>query len=272
VRLRARVLPAVGLTALLSLGVLLSGCLPGGSGKPQTNVPPPPLLEPKAAVQQRLLEPVVLTSPGKDPAPSVQMLLATTDTGLGKPLYDSAQAVLRRETAERLQLAEVAARKLGYSLRVLDAARTRQAQRALFAMLEGDVRYLDPPSAAEGTPDTRGAGVDVTLVALKGEQAGQECPMGSLYMERTDPALRATTITDKDIAQNRARLSQVMTEQGFIPGACWWDFSDPDWKKFPEITDADYQHRLAPGAIALAGAESEAERTAEAKGTESGKR
>lgn len=258
-RFRTRALVFVGVTAILSLGGLLSGCLPGGSGKPQTNVPPPPLVEPKAVVQARLLEPVVITSLEKEPLPSVQMLLATSDTGLGKPLYESAQGVLRRETAERLQLAEVAARKLGYSLRVLDAARTPQAQRALFALLERDTAYLEPAGAEGGTPDTRGAGVDVTLVALKGEQAGQECRMGSLYMEHVDTALRATTIADKDIAQNRARLSQIMTEQGFVPGACWWDYSDPDWKKFPQIQATDYQHRLASGMEALAGTESQAE-------------
>lgn len=263
-RVRVLRLVATAIALPLLLGGLVTGCFPG-SGKNQKDVAPPPLVQPTGAVETRLLEPILVTEVEKQPLPTVQMLLCTPDTGLGKPLYANAQCVLRRETAERLQHAEAAAQALKpkRSLRVLDGARTREAQAALFAQLGGDPRFLDRPSREGGTPDTRGAGVDVTLVWLEGEKAGQECPMGSRYMEPSETALRGATLADAEMLANRTVLTEIMTKQGFVAGACWWDFSDPDWKRFPEIQASDYQHALAPGMAEAAAAELEAESGAE---------
>lgn len=235
---------------------LLAGCLPGSSGKDQKNVAPPPLPTPKGEVKERLHSLIPPASVEGTPAPAVEIALVTPDTGLERPLYESTQIVLRRVTAERLQLAAVAAGKLKpkMNVRLLDGARSPEAQRALLALL-GDPQWL---VGADSDADTRGGGVDVTLIQAEGPEAGQEARMGTRYLDKSPFALRAAEIADADVAKNRRALRTIMEEQGFVPGPCWWDWSDPDWRAMPLVSEADYQHTFAEGVV-VPPAESEAE-------------
>ncbi len=238
---------AVAAALLCALAVIvLPGC-PFGSpaAKDQRNAPPPPLTKPVGDTLDRLTEVVPVAETGDDLAPAVEMLLATPETALGQPVYASAQAVLRRVTAERLRAAQKAATEKGFAIKVLDAGRAPEVQDALRRLVGPS--YLEAPEEDGSCPDTRGAAVDVTLLERRDDGSLVEAPMGSQYMDATDASTRASIPSDPQMQTNRTVLADLMRQQGFEPGPCWWDFHDPEWRDFPVLSPSDYEYSLNDG-------------------------
>jgi len=227
--------------ALAASAVLVGGCFAPKSN--QMNVPPPPLVKPRGEFRDKLYA-LVPVSTG-NPAPMVEMRLVGPGNGFGHALYDEAQAYLRQQTLDLLSQAQAAAAKLDCSLLVLDAARSDPVQRALAALVADD-RFVKAPKKSEGSPETHGAAVDVTLVDMS--NGGRELQMGSEYMQIEPASLNTADSVDKDALLNRINLQNLMLRVGFEQGSTWWHYSDPSWKDYPEVAESDYPHKLSKAA------------------------
>jgi len=242
-------------TALAASALLVGGCF--GPKTNQMNVPPPPLVKPKGEFRDKLYA-LVPVSTG-NPAPLVDLRLVGSDNGLGHALYDEGQAYIRQQTLDMLSKAQEEAARQGYSLLVLDAARSDKAQRALAALVADD-RLAKAPKRGEGCPETHGAAVDVALMDVR--NGDRELPMGSDYMEAGPASLNTSNDADKDALISRTKLQSFMLQVGFEKGGTWWHYTDPSWKDYPEVAEGDYPHKLSVTA-------EEALKRAEASGTES---
>jgi D-alanyl-D-alanine dipeptidase len=223
---------------LLVVVATLSGC-PGRSQN-QLDAPPPPLAKPSGELRDQMLQLVPVTS--ANPAPLVEMRLATGKNGLGKALYKEADIVVRQQTLQMLEGAQKKAGGAGFSLLVFDGARTPDAQRALAALVGND-RVLAPDDPKLGSPTTRGASVDVGLVNVKKDR--QELPMGSAYMDPSPRSLASDLTIDQEAGANRSALDRLMLGAGFRKGTAWWSYYDPEWAGLPVVQDTDYKHALA---------------------------
>ncbi len=228
--------------ALGSVVALITGC--GQGNRPQLDVPPPPLMAPRGEFRDQLLEPVLVPSEA-DPAPLVDMRLAS-GSGLGRPLYESVEPILRRRTAQLLAQAQDLALQRGYVILLLDAGRTPQAHSALVAMA-GDPEFVPPADPEFGCPDIRGAAIDVTL--LDSRNGDMELAMGTRYMEIAPASGRRFAELDKDHLSNRAILAKIMDDAGFDEGHAWWDYHDPEWVDTPDLTEEDVPHTLSSEAL-----------------------
>lgn len=148
---------------------------------------------------------------------------ATAENFTGEAIYDSAEAYLRRGTAEKLAKVQEELEELGYSLTIWDAWRPVAAQFALWRACP-DARYVaDPFNGVSG--HCRGNTVDITITTLDGEPV--ELPSGfddfSALADRDYSDVPATA------ADNARLLEEAMTRAGFKGySAEWWHYTDED--------------------------------------------
>lgn len=191
---------------------------------------------------------------------------AAAENFTGEVIYESAEAYLRRGTAEKLAKAQEELEELGYSLTVWDAWRPVAAQFALWRVCP-DARYVaDPFNGFSG--HCRGNTVDITITTLDGESV--ELPSG--FDEFSALADRDYTDVSEAAAANARLLEDAMTRAGFAGySAEWWHYTDTDAYEVVEalgplpVVEADCEEfislRAAPevSAAALAAAPAGAE-------------
>lgn len=162
---------------------------------------------------------------------SVDLRYATPDNFAHRDVYGALDcAWLRREAAEALERAAawLAARRPGYSLRVLDALRPQRVQERLWMELQGTplTMYLAPPE--RGSIHSFGMAVDVTVIAPD----GAEVDMGTGFDEMTVVShpdheaehLALGLLTPAQLVE-RGWLRLAMREAGFHAIATeWWHF------------------------------------------------
>jgi len=169
------------------------------------------------------------------PSINLDIKYATTDNFTHTKLYDSAQALLRQGTADKLKEVADEVETKGYHLKIWDAYRSPDAQFKLWNLVP-DTRYVANPNKGYSN-HSRGSAVDVTLIDFQ----GNEILMPTGYDDFTGAAARASENV------NATYLQTVMIKHGFKRLATeWWHFDDKDPYQPADST----QVREAPAALA----------------------
>lgn len=148
---------------------------------------------------------------------------AAAENFTGEVIYESAEAYLRRGTAEKLAKVQEELREQGYSLTIWDAWRPVAAQFALWRACP-DARYVaDPFNGFSG--HCRGNTVDITITTLDGEPV--ELPSG--FDDFSALADRDYSDVSEAAAENARLLEDAMTSAGFKGySAEWWHYTDTE--------------------------------------------
>ena len=141
---------------------------------------------------------------------------ATANNVTGRPIYSRPVAYLHPEAAAHLDRAITLARPLGLRLRIFDAFRPSEAQWRLWHAYPSAEFVADP---RRGSPHSRGAAVDLTLV----DGDGRTLEMGTDFDSFTPQAHHARTDISVAAQRNRALLLGLMTAAG------WDNFMNEWW-------------------------------------------
>lgn len=146
----------------------------------------------------------------------VALEYATAANFTGRPVYRAdAGCFLHPEAAMLLARAADLARPLGLRLRILDAFRPSEAQWVLWAHTP-DPEFLADPR--RGSPHSRGAAVDLTLV----DDGGRPLDMGTGFDAFTPLSHHGCRAIAPEAQRNRHLLMGIMTTAG-------WDFYRNEW-------------------------------------------
>lgn len=157
---------------------------------------------------------------------------ATADNLTGAPIYSRAACFLNTEAAGLLRKAIALAGQMGLQLKIFDAFRPTEAAWALWNHDPNPDFLADP---RKGSPHSRGAAVDVTLV----DEDGAELDMGTGFDAFTPLAFHGCLDITAAQQANRAMLLGIMTAAG-------WDFYRNEWwhyqlfqpRRYPLLSDA----------------------------------
>ena len=161
----------------------------------------------------------------------VELKYATEDNFLHKNVYgDLKKCYLVKEAASKLAAAQknLAALKPGCRLKVIDGARPRRIQSAMWALVIGTPQQPFVANPKTGSNHNYGAAVDLTIV----DEKGRELDMGTkfdFFGDLAQPRLEDTLLKNGSLSanqvQNRQLLRKIMAEAGFISITSeWWHF------------------------------------------------
>jgi D-alanyl-D-alanine dipeptidase len=158
---------------------------------------------------------------------------ATERNFTGTPVYARAACYLHRDAEERLCRAIDLARPLGLRLRIFDAFRPAEAQWRLWAA-RPDPDFLADPR--RGSPHSRGAALDLTLV----DGDGEELPMGTEFDEFTPLSHHGNREIPVAAQRNRLTLLGMMSAAGWdFYGREWWHYQLFDARsRYPLLSDS----------------------------------
>src|SRR5262249_54608669 len=111
----------------------------------------------------------------------IDLAYATSRNVTGAPIYRHARCYLHRDAAACLAEAISLAAPLGYRLKIFDAFRPSEAQWVLWKRFPQPGFFVAP---RKGSPHSRGAAIDLTLVDMR----GTELDMGSGFDNLTERA------------------------------------------------------------------------------------
>lgn len=172
----------------------------------------------------------------------VHLRYATADNPTGRPIYGRGACYLHPEAADLLHRAIALAKPLGYRFKIFDAYRPPEAQWELWNAFPSDEFVADP---RRGSPHSRGAAVDLTLI----DADGAELEMGTDFDSFTPQAHHARTDIPVAAQRNRALLLGLMTAAGWD---CflneWWHYQLFNARRLPLIADAALAAPMMPGA------------------------
>jgi D-alanyl-D-alanine dipeptidase len=168
----------------------------------------------------------------------LELAYATPRNFTGKPIYRRASCFLNPEAAELLSRAAGLAAALGLKLKIFDAFRPAEAQWVMWNHTP-DPEFLADPR--RGSPHSRGAAVDLTLV----DAGGRELDMGTPFDAFTPLSHHASVRVSAAAQRNRLTLLGLMTAAG-------WDFYRNEWwhyqlfqaRRFPLLSDSAASTRL----------------------------
>ena len=140
------------------------------------------------------------------------------------------KAYLRREVVKKLSKAQKHLKAVfpSYSIQIMDAARPRGVSWRMYDKMKGTrfEKFVADPQ--KGSMHNYGIAVDVTIV----DGDGKEIDMGFTPFYKSDLSIywgyAKLKLFDLDATQkeNRALLSKVMQQAGFIPLSYeWWHFN-----------------------------------------------
>ncbi len=172
---------------------------------------------------------VPITPPDYDV--ELDIVYATSRNFTGSPIYARPGAYLHPEAAAHLSRAVALARAIGLKLRIFDAFRPTEAQWKMWNHTP-DPEFLADPR--RGSPHSRGAAVDLTLVGAD----GRELDMGTPFDSFRPQSHHAATDIPAEAQRNRFLLLGLMTAAG-------WDFYRNEWwpyqlfepRRFPLLAD-----------------------------------
>jgi len=170
----------------------------------------------------------------------LDLAYARADNVTGKPIYAQARCYLHRAAAALLDRAADLARPHGLRLKIFDAYRPTEAQWVLWNAFPNPEFVADP---RRGSPHSRGAAVDLTLI----DAAGRELQMGTPFDDFTSASHHGSSGVSAEAQRNRTLLLGLMTAAG-------WDFYRNEWwhyqlfnaRSYPLISDS----ALAEGLMA----------------------
>lgn len=174
---------------------------------------------------------VEVTAPAFDV--DIALAYATSANITGRPVYRNARCYLNGEAARLLSRAIALAAPLGLRLRIFDALRPVEAQWALWNADPNPEFLADP---RKGSPHSRGAAVDLTLI----DAGGRELDMGTGFDAFTPLSHHGHTDVSAAAQRNRFLLMGLMTAAGWdFYRNEWWHYQLFDARRFPLIADAD---------------------------------
>ncbi len=158
---------------------------------------------------------------------------ATSRNFTGAPIYRRAAAYLNTEAADALRRAIALARPLGLRLKIFDAFRPAEAQWKMWNHTPNPEFLADP---RRGSPHSRGAAVDLTLIS----STGAELDMGTAFDTFQKQSHHAAADIPEAAQRNRFLLLGLMTAAG-------WDFYRNEWwhsqlfdaRRYPVLSDDD---------------------------------
>jgi len=168
----------------------------------------------------------------------IELAYATPHNITGAPVYRHAICYLNDEAAGLLGRAVTLAQPLGLRLKIFDALRPSEAQWVLWNA-KPDPDFLADPR--RGSPHSRGAAVDVTLI----DAAGDALDMGTAFDAFTPLSHHASLGVNAAAQRNRLLLLGLMTAAGWdFYRNEWWHYQLFDAKRFPLIADAELPRRM----------------------------
>jgi D-alanyl-D-alanine dipeptidase len=164
----------------------------------------------------------------------IDLKYATADNFTGKPVYrPGAECYLHPEAAEKLKEAVRQAKAQDYQLRIFDAYRPTEAQRALWNHTP-DPDFLADPN--KGSPHSRGVAVDLTLC----DAEGRDLDMGTPFDAFTPLSHHGNTEINVEAQKNRHLLLGLMTAAGWD---CylkeWWHYQLFNSRNYPLLSDKE---------------------------------
>ena len=162
----------------------------------------------------------------------IDLAYARADNVTGKPIYARARCYLHPAAAALLDRAAELARPHGLRLKIFDAYRPTEAQWVLWEAFPNPEFVADP---RRGSPQSRGAAVDLTLI----DGSGRELEMGTPFDDFTAASHHGSLAVSVEAQRNRALLLGLMTAAG-------WDFYRNEWwhyqlfnaRNYPLISDS----------------------------------
>ena len=175
----------------------------------------------------------------------IDLVYASANNFTGRVIYRHGRCFLHPQAESSLRRAVLAARGLGFRLKILDAFRPQAAQEALWAAAPNPDYIADPK---KGSNHTRGVAVDLTLASAD----GQALDMGTPVDTMTAASHHFHAGHAAAVQVNRMRLLTVMLEAGFVHHPReWWHYQLPGADQFPLMDSpdlpADAPEVTAPG-------------------------
>jgi D-alanyl-D-alanine dipeptidase len=153
---------------------------------------------------------------------------ATADNLMGRPVYKTSQAFLRRPAALALAGVQKELRQYGYGLMIFDGYRPYSATVEFYEKFR-DSTYVASPYT--GSRHNRGCAVDLTLYDL---QTGKPLSMPTAFDSFDKRAWANYANLPPPVLHHRELLQEVMLRHGFqIYPYEWWHFDYAGWKQFP---------------------------------------
>ncbi len=169
---------------------------------------------------------------------SLDLAYATADNFTGEPVYARAACYLHQEAAEKLAQAITLAAAQGFRLKIFDGFRPTEAQQVLWNHTP-DPEFLADP--ARGSPHSRGAAVDLTLI----DGAGDTLDMGTPFDAFTPLSHHGCTEISPTAQANRSLLLGLMTAAGWdFYSKEWWHYQLFDSRRLPLISDGELEQGL----------------------------
>lgn len=157
---------------------------------------------------------------------------ATSRNFTGAPIYRRAVACLNPDAAAALQRAIALAKPLGLRFRIFDAFRPAEAQWKMWNHTPNPEFLADP---RRGSPHSRGAAVDLTLI----DADGAELDMGTPFDAFQTESHHAVTDIPEAAQRNRFLLLGLMTAAGWdFYRNEWWHYQLFDARRYPVLGDA----------------------------------
>jgi D-alanyl-D-alanine dipeptidase len=162
----------------------------------------------------------------------LEIAYATSRNFTGAPIYRRAAAYLHTDAATALQRAIALAEPLGLRLKIFDAFRPAEAQWKMWNHTPNPEFLADP---RRGSPHSRGAAVDLTLI----DSSGAELDMGTAFDTFRKQSHHAATDVSKAAQRNRFLLLGLMTAAGWdFYRNEWWHYQLFDARRYPVLSDS----------------------------------
>lgn len=170
----------------------------------------------------------------------IDLAYATPENFTGKPVYARAGCYLNPEAEGLLRRAVDLAAVQGWRLRIFDAFRPEEAQWVLWNHTPDPDFLADP---RRGSPHSRGAAIDLTLV----DAAGNDLPMGTPFDLFSPLSHHGNPDIPVEAQRNRLLLMGLMTTAGWdFYRKEWWHYQLFDSRRFPVLPDSVLAEPMMP--------------------------
>jgi D-alanyl-D-alanine dipeptidase len=169
---------------------------------------------------------------------TLDIVYATAANFTGAPIYARAAAYLHPEAADALTRAIALAKAQGLHLKIYDAFRPTEAQWKMWNHTP-DPEFLADPR--RGSPHSRGAAVDLTLIG----DDGRELDMGTPFDSFRPQSHHGVTDIPVAAQRNRFLLLGLMTAAGWdFYRNEWWHYQLFEARRLPLLSDSTLDHGL----------------------------
>ncbi|MCE2509467.1 MAG: D-alanyl-D-alanine dipeptidase [Alphaproteobacteria bacterium] len=168
-----------------------------------------------------------------DDGVELALAYATAENFTGRPVYAAARCYLHPDAAACLRNAIALAERFGCRFRIFDGFRPAEAQQILWDACP-DPDFLADPK--KGSPHSRGAAVDLTLL----DATGRALDMGTPFDAFTPLSHHGNGDVSLEAQRNRLFLLGLMTDAGWdFYRNEWWHYQLFDAKRYPLLHDAE---------------------------------